>query len=129
MTDPLSPCGVWRLVLRRLGASPGGVDGTAVLVRVEADGTMTVYLARPAPTPGIGVWRSAGRGRVVMVCEWFTDPTDGRLPGRVSVRAAAELSDDGRTCQARLQWHYIDEAGASTCDPVIGEASGWRLEP
>ncbi len=129
MSDPPSPCGVWRLAVRTLGVPHVVTDGGTALVRIEDGGTVTVHLAHHDRVPGMGAWRSAGPGRVVVVCEWFTLRPESGPPGRVSVRAAAELSPDGRTCRARLQWHHIGPDGAPRHGVVNAEADGMRLEP
>lgn len=129
MSEPPSPCGAWRFTVRRLGATPGPADEIGVLARVEAGGIVTVFAGGLAVEPGIGGWRSAGPGRVVVVAEWFVRGPAGRAVGRLSVRAAAELSVDGRTCQARLQWRRVDLAGRPQGELVTAEADGTRLEP
>jgi hypothetical protein len=124
-----SPCGAWRLTVRRLGGGPEGTDGIGVLARLEAGGTVTVFLGGPAGEPGIGGWKSAGPGRVVAIVEWFVRDAPHGAVGRLSVRAAAEMSADGRTCQARLQWRHLDLAGRPEGEAATGEAEGMRLEP
>jgi hypothetical protein len=124
-----SPYGAWRLTVRRLGKPPADSDGFGVLARVEAGGTVTVFAGGQGGEPGIGGWKSAGPGRVVVLVEWFVRDTPGGTLGRLSVRAAAEMSADGRTCQARLQWRHLDLAGSPQGEAVTGEADGTRLEP
>lgn len=124
-----SPRGAWRFTVRRLGSMTDATDKIGVLARVEAGGTVTVFAGGPAGEAGIGAWKPAGPGRVVVIVEWFVRSPSRGAVGRVSVRAAAELSADGRTCQARLQWRRLDLAGNPLGDAVTGEADGTRLEP
>jgi hypothetical protein len=129
VSELLSPCGAWRFTVRRLGRTAGATDTIGVLARLEADGTVTVFAGGPAGEPGLGGWKAAGPGRLVVIVEWFVRGASSPSAGRVSVRAAAELSADGRTCQARLQWRYLDLAGKQQGEPETGEADGARLEP
>lgn len=129
MPDPPSPCGAWRATVHRLGAEPEPDGGFGVLARVEEGGTVTVFLDGRSAQPGIGAWRSAGRGRVLVVAEWLLDTSPHQPHERLTVRAAAELSDDGRTCQMRLQWQSLTRDGVPLGAAVAGEALGTRLEP
>lgn len=124
-----SPYGPWRLTVQPLGKPPADSDGFGVLARVEAGGTVTVFVGGPGGEPGIGGWKSAGPGRVVVIVEWFVRVAPAGTLGRLSVRAAAELSADGRTCQARLQWRRLGLDGRPQGEAVTGEADGTRLEP
>jgi hypothetical protein len=129
VSELLSPCGAWRFTVRRLARTPDSVDGLGVLARVEPGGIVAVFAGAPAGEPGIGGWKPAGPGRVVVVVEWFVRDAARLTIGRVSVRGAAALSADGRTCQARLRWRYLDPAGRALGEAVAGEADGTRLEP
>jgi hypothetical protein len=129
MSEPPSPYGAWRLIVRRLGSAPDATDGIGVLARVEAGGTVTVFAGEPCGEPGIGGWKLAGPDRMVVIVEWFLRDVSRLAVGRVSVRAAAELSADGRTCQARLRWRRLDLAGSAVGEAVTGEADGTRLQP
>jgi len=111
MSEFSSPCGAWRLTVRRLGTTPEPTDEIVVIARIEAGGTMTVLTGGPAGEPRLAGWRPAGPRRVVLVAEWFVRDAAARAVGWVSVTAAAELSASGRTCRARLQWHHVDLAG------------------
>jgi len=122
-----SPCGDWRLTVRRLGTSPEPTDEMVVIARIDAGGTMTVLTGGPAGEPRFAGWRSAGPRRVVLVAEWFVRDAAARAVGWVSVTAAAELSASGRTCRARLQWHHVDLAGLPHGATATGEADGTRL--
>lgn len=114
--------------MRRLGGTPGPSDDIGVLARVEVGGTVTVLVSGVATELGIGGWQAAGPGRVVLVAEWLVRGV-GRRAAVLSVRAAAELSPDGRTCQARLQWRHLDLTGAPQGVAVTAEADGTRLQP
>jgi hypothetical protein len=116
-------------VVCRLGASRGPADRIGALARIESDGAVTVFADGPAAEPGTGAWRSAGPGRVVLVVEWLVSSPFARSPGHVSVRAAAELSTDGRRCAVRLQWQRLDLDGRACGAPVRAQAEGTRLEP
>ncbi len=129
MPDLSSPCGVWRLTVRRLGSFRARTDQFGVLARIESDGTVTVFAGGSTAAPSIGAWRSAGPGRVVMLAESFVTAPGGNTLGRLSVRAAAELTGDGVSCRARLQWQRIDLEGRPLAMPVHAEAEGTRLTP
>jgi len=103
--------------------------GIGVLARLEDGGTVTVFVDGRASQPGIGAWRSAGRGRVLVVAEWLMDVRPRHAHERLSVRAAAELSDDGNACHLRLQWQFLDREGTPVRAAVVAEAEGTRLEP
>ena len=90
---------------------------------------MTVFLDGRSTQPGIGTWRSAGRGRVLVIADWLLDTSSHQPHERLSVRAAAEVSEDGRTCQMRLQWQSLTRDGVQLGAAVAGEAVGARLEP
>jgi hypothetical protein len=100
-----------------------------MLARVEDGGAVTVFVDGRAAQPGIGAWRSAGLGRVLIVAEWLIDSTPGRSNERLSVRVAAEMSDDGRSCHLRLQWQSLAPDGEPLGAAVTGEAEATRLEP
>jgi len=127
MSEFSSPCGAWRLTVRRLGTTPEPTDEIVVIARIEAGGTMTVLTGGPAGEPRFAGWRPAGPRRVVLVAEWFVRDAAARAVGWVSVTAAAELSASGRTCRARLQWHHVDLAGLPHGATATGEADGTRL--
>ena len=100
-----------------------------VLARVEAGGTVTIFAGASPGQPGIGCWRLVGPNRVVLVAERLLHTSAQRAGGLLSVRVAGELASDGRTCQARLRWRYIDAAGEPRGPAVTAEADGTRLEP
>lgn len=129
MSDPSSPCGIWRLTVRRLGQPRGPTAQFGVFVRIEGDGTVWVLSGGSTAEPGFGGWRSAGPGRVVLVTESFVTGPGGSDRGRISVRAAAELIGDGRSCQVRLQWQRVDIDSCPLGVPVRAEAEGSRLAP
>ncbi len=93
-----------------------------MLARIAADGSATVFV-HPDGGPRSASWRSAGPRRVLLVAEWLG--SDGA--GRVCLQAAAELSSDGRTCQARVQLRHVDLNGAPRRATETGEAEGRRL--
>ncbi len=128
MSESLSPCGLWRLVMCRLGAPGGSADRVGALARIDSDGTVKVFATGSASAMGIGAWRAAGPGRVVLIVEWLASSPAAR-PGQVSVRAAAELSTDGRRCAVRLQWQRLDVEGQACGAPVQAQAQATRLEP
>ena len=127
MSELSSPCGAWRLTVRRLGTTPEPTDEFAVVARIEAGGAITTVRGGPAGEPRVAGWRSAGQRRVVLVAEWLVRDAAGRAIGRVCVSAAAELSVDGRTCQARLRWRHVDLAGRPAGATATAEAAGTRL--
>jgi hypothetical protein len=129
VSESLSPCGLWRLVMCRLGASGGSADRVGALARIDSDGTVKVFADGGASAMGIGAWRAAGPGRVVLIVEWLVSSRVARPPGQVSVRAAAELSTDGRRCAVRLQWQRLDLDGQACGAPVQAQAQATRLEP
>jgi hypothetical protein len=129
MPDPPSPCGTWRATVIRLGDQPVLSAGIGVLARVEEGGAVTVFVDGRASQPGIGVWRSAGHGRVLAVVEWLVDTSADPVRDRLCVHAAAELSDDGRTCLLRLHWQFRTPDGRSARGAATGEAEATRLEP
>jgi hypothetical protein len=129
VSDHSSPCGIWRLTVRRLGPRSGPTTQFGVFVRIEADGTAWVLSRGSTAEPGFGGWRSAGPGRVVLVTESFVTGPGGSDRGRLAVQAAAELIGDGRTCQVRLQWQRIDVNSRPMGVPVRAEAEGSRLAP
>jgi hypothetical protein len=129
MPDPPSPCGTWRATVIRLGDQPVLSPGIGVLARVEEGGAVTVFVDGRASQPGIGAWRSGGRGRVLAVVEWLVDTAADPVRDRLCVHAAAELSDDGRTCLLRLQWQFLTPDGRSVRAAATGEAEATRLEP
>ena len=90
---------------------------------------MTIFAGPPSGQPGIGGWRLAGADRVVLVAEWLVPQAARRPGGRLTVRAAGEFGSDGRSCQARLQWRYVDATGEPRGPAVTAEADGKRLEP
>lgn len=135
MEDPAP--GVWRLAVRRLGGSlpdmglvhdvsPSEVD---VLAELAAGGSLTAVVAGRVGNPGLGVWRLAGPGRVVLVVEWFVVTAAGGADGRLVVRGAAELSADGHRCAVRLRGRRLTRDGHPVDQAVQGEATGVRLEP
>jgi hypothetical protein len=124
VTEYLSPCGSWRFRVRRLGAKQWPADEFVVLARIAAGGTATVFACDPVGGPRSANWRPAGPLRMVLVAEWLA--SDGA--GRVCIQAAAELSPDGRTCQARVQWRHVDVNGAPLRMTETGEADGKRLQ-
>jgi len=122
-----SHCGLWRFTVRRLGTTLESTDVIVVLVRIESGGTLAVLAGCPAGEPRVARWRPAGPRRVVLVAEWLARDPAGRVVGHVSVRAAAELSADGRTCQARLRSRHVDLAGLPHTATVAVEADGRRM--
>lgn len=127
MLESPTPCGAWRLLVRTLGPEPDLGGEVMALARLDDDGAVTVHVGA-ALTPGVGSWRPAGPGRVVVVAEWFVRTEGGRSRGRVSVRVAAELSPDGRTCSGRVQWCRFDLSGRPDGPAVAGEVEAARLE-
>ena len=113
----------------RLGASGGSSDRVGALARIDSDGTVKVFADGGAGATGIGAWRAAGPGRLVLIVEWLASSPVPRPPGQVSVRAAAELSTDGRHCAVRLQWQRLDLDGQACGAPVQAHAQATRLEP
>lgn len=61
---------------------------------------------------------------MVLVADWLD--SDGA--GHVCAQAAVELSSDGLTCQARVQWRHLDVHGALRRAAETGEAEGRRLQ-
>ena len=88
---------------------------------------MTLIAGAPAGEQPIASWRSAGPRRIVVVADWCVRDAAGRPVGRVSVQGAAELSVDGQTCQARVQWRHVDLSGLPHGGALTGEADGERL--
>ncbi len=129
MSESISPCGLWRLVVCRLGSPGGSADRVGALARIDSDGTVKVFADGRTAEVGIGAWRAAGPGRVVLLVEWLVSSPVAKSPGQVSVRAAAELSTDGRRCAVRLQWQRVDLDGRACGAPVQAQAQATRLEP
>ncbi len=116
--------------MRPLGEGGGAPDPIAVLVvlaLVEPGGTLRVMVGDGVT--GIGGWRAAGDGRVVAVAEWLVRRTPAQPCVRVSVRAAAQLSADGRAADVRVQWQRLDGEGAAVRSAERGEALAERLDP
>ena len=129
MSDTWSPLGSWRLTVRRLGDALGGDEGPVeILARVDVGGALTVVVAGRANDPGLGAWRAAGPGRLVLVAEWFVADIEGSTGGLLVVRAAAELSSDGGRCAARLLGQRFAADGLPLHPAVSGEAVGARIQ-
>ena len=129
MSDLSSPCGIWRITVRRLGPRRDPTTRLGVFVRIEADGTVRVLSGSSTAEPGFGGWRSAGPGRVVLVTESLVTGPAGSYRGRLSVQAAAEMTGDGRSCQVRLRWQRLDADSRPLGGPVRAEGEGTRLAP
>jgi len=129
VADPRPVSGAWRLIGHRLG-DPGGPGAEfCALVLLDESGTLTFSVDDVRAPRGIGGWRHAGTGRVVVRAELFVPGPSGRAPDRVVVRAAAELTADGATARVRLQWQLVARDGSPSAAPVVGEGVADLLRP
>jgi hypothetical protein len=129
MPDAASPRGTWRATVHRLGGEPGPTTDVGMLARVDESGAVTVFVEGRSARPGIGAWRSVGQGRVLVVVEWLAETTPLGVHDRLSVHAAGELSEDGRTCHLRMQWQRLASGGRPVGAAASGEAEATRLDP
>jgi hypothetical protein len=129
VADPRPASGAWRLTGHRLGDPGGPGDEFCVLVLLDEGGTLTFSVDDVRAPRGIGGWRHAGTGRVVVRAELFVRGPSGRPPSRVVVRAAAELRPDGASARVRLLWQLVGRDGSPSAAPVGGEGIAELLRP
>jgi hypothetical protein len=129
VADPRPASGAWRLTGHRLGDPGGPGDEFCALVLVHESGTLTFSVDDAKAPRGIGGWRHAGAGRLVVRAELFVRGPSGRAPSRVVVHAAAELRPDGVTALVRLTWQLVGRDGSPSAVPVVGEGAAELLRP